>query len=155
MAHSNPVPVRTDFLRTLMLYGDTEERRRLIAKVGRASREERWSRRGLALSALLTMAYFYGLSFLQTGRAGPAFEDPSILKDVAETGGVGLLLCVAVFLGHWLWQRGFLHRVEDEARRFVLGVLESHSRSRGPKLPLLLEQTFGITESRRHSRVSL
>jgi hypothetical protein len=145
---------QADFLKTLLLYGDTEERRRLIAKVVRASREERWSRRGLCLTVLLTLAYFYGLSYAPVGPVGTIFEDPSVWGDLAAAGGVGLVLCVAVFLGHWVWQRGFLHRVEDESRRFVLGVLESCSRSRGPRLPLLLEQTFGMGESRRQLRAN-
>jgi hypothetical protein len=142
------VPAQADFLRTLLLYGNTEERRRLIAKVVRASREEQWSRRGLAITVGLALAYFYGLTFLPLEMAGTVFEDPSVLGEVVQTGGVGLLLCVAVFLGHWLWQRGVQHRVENESRRFVLGVLESCSHPRGPRLPLLLEQTFRVHDPR-------
>jgi hypothetical protein len=143
---------QVDFLRALLFYGDIEERRRLIEKVVRASREERWSRRGLGISVLLTLVYFYGLSFLSTGI--PA-EDPSVWGDLAGAGGVGLLLCVAVFLGHWLWQRGFLHRVEDESRRFALGVLESCSQSRGPRLPLMVEKTFQSSRSARRGSLFL
>ena len=143
---TQPSRSQVDFLRALLLYGDLEERRRLIEKVVRASREERWSRRGLGFTVLLTLVYFYGLSFLPHG-ALPA--EPSVWSELATAGGLGLLLCVAVFLGHWLWQRGFLHRVEDESRRFALGVLESCSRPRGPRLPLVLEKTFTADRSRR------
>jgi hypothetical protein len=46
-------------------------------------------------------------------------------------------------MGHWLWQRGFLHRVEDESRRFILGLLESTSKQREPRRPLVYEETLG------------
>ena len=155
MMRTIPARTQADFLKTLLLYGNTEERRRLIAKVRRACREEQWSRRGLGLSVLFTLTYFYGLSSLGVGRAQTVFEDPSVWGDLAEAGGMGLLLCVAVFLGHWIWQRGFLHQVEGESRRFVLGVLESYSQPRGPRLPLLLEQTFGVAGTRRPSHPNL
>jgi len=133
-----------DFLRTLLLYGDSDQRRRLIRKVSQATHEERWSWRGMWLMATLAAGYFYALAHAPIGELGLLVGDSAVLLDLAGTVGMGLMFCVAVFMGHWLWQRGFLHRVEDESRRFVLGLLESTSKQREQRLPLLYEETLGL-----------
>ncbi len=140
---TEPVRSEADFLRALLFYGDGEQRSRLIRKVSQAAREERWSWRGMWLMAALTAAYFYALAHAPIGELGSLVGDAPVLLDLAGTVGLGLLFCVMVFTGHWLWQRGFLHRVEDESRRFVLGLLESSSKPRGPRRPLVYEQTLG------------
>jgi len=137
------VQSEADFLRTLLFYGDGEQRRRLIKKVSQAAHEERWSWRGMWLMATLTAGYFYALAHAPIGELGVLVGDASVLLDLAGTVGLGMLFCVVVFMGHWLWQRGFLHRVEDESRRFVLGLLESSSKPRAPRLPMLYEETLG------------
>jgi hypothetical protein len=136
-------PSETDFLRTLLYYGDGEERQRLLRKVSRATREERWSWRGMWLMVTVAAGYFYALSQAPLEDLAALVGDSTVLVDLAETLGVGLLFSVVVFMGHWLWQRGFLHRVEDESRRFVLGLLESSSKTREPRLPMFYEETFG------------
>jgi hypothetical protein len=131
------------FLRTLLFYGDGEQRQRLLKKVNQATHEERWSWRGMWLMTGLTAAYFYALAHAPLAEWGMLVGDPAVLLDIAGTVGLGLLFSVAVLMGHWLWQRGFLHRVEDESRRFVLGLLESSGKPREPRRPLFYEQTLG------------
>ena len=140
------VQSEADFLRTLLFYGDGEQRRRLIKKVSQATHEERWSWRGMWLMAALTAGYFYALAHAPIGELGVLVGDAAVLLDLAGTVGLGMLFCVVVFMGHWLWQRGFLHRVEDESRRFVLGLLESSSKQREPRLPMLYEETLGTAQ---------
>jgi hypothetical protein len=132
-----------DFLRTLLFYGDSEQRQRLLKKVSQATREERWSWRGMWLMAALAASYFYALAYAPLAELGTLIGDPEVVLDIAGMLGLGLLFSVAVFMGHWLWQRGFLHRVEDESRRFVLGLLESGSRPREPRPPMFHGQALG------------
>jgi hypothetical protein len=132
-----------DFLRTLLFYGDDEQRRRLLRKVNQAAHGERWSWRGMWLMAAVAAAYFYALTRAPLAELGTLVGDTAAVLDIAGMVGLGLLFSVVVFMGHWLWQRGFLHRVEDESRRFILGLLESTSKPREPRLPMFYEVAFG------------
>jgi len=141
---TDSVQSEADFLRTLLFYGDHEQRQRLLKKVSQAAHEERWSWRGMWLMAALTAGYFYALAHAPIGELGVLVGDAAVLLDLAGTVGLGMLFCVVVFMGHWLWQRGFLHRVEDESRRFILGLLESTSKQRERRLPMFYEETLGL-----------
>ena len=130
---------QTAFLKTLLLYGDVEERRRLLERMTRVEREEHWSRRAVLVMALLSLACFYGLSYDSAELPQLADDGSILLADVVQGVGVACGLCLSLVIGCWIWHRGALNRIREDSRRFILGILESKARpaTSGPA-PLLL-----------------
>lgn len=115
----------TELLQALLRYGDLEERRRLVERMLQAQREERWSRRAVLLSAGIAGLCCFGLPAVSAELASVLEDTSLLLVEVARTLGVASILTLTVIGGWWLWNRGTLRRLHDDAARFTLGLLES------------------------------
>lgn len=147
----------TDFIRTLILHGDSSERDSLLQRMAKAEREEHSSRCALILVVILSLvsvsAVCYGAVLL------PDFFHGGSQRTLKFFCGLGLAsaICSVVFGGCWLWYRGALNRVHRESRRFLLRILDSRPKvGRAPLLsPRELEswsETFGSVDERKRAR---
>jgi anti-sigma factor RsiW len=116
---------QAEFLKVLVRYGDAEEKRRLLVRMRRAERQERSSRRALVVSALLAAVCCVGLSYLSRDVLAGLDEVALTLIDAVSGVAAFSAYVLLVVSGCWLWNRGVVHRMEEEATRFVLGMLES------------------------------
>jgi hypothetical protein len=116
---------QTDFLKTLIRYGDAEERRRLLARITRVQLQERSSRRALVIVTLVAAACCLGLSFLSRDVLVDLEGDAVMWIDAMSGVAAFSAYVLVVVAGCWLWNRGVMHRMDEEATRFVLGMLEN------------------------------
>jgi hypothetical protein len=119
---------QTDFIRALILHGNSAERDTLLDRMAKAEQDEHSSRCALilviVLSILSTSAVCCGAVLLPDffrGTSHRVFQFFCLL-------GLASLICSVVFSGCWLWYRGVLNRLHRESRRFLLGILESQSK---------------------------
>lgn len=122
-----PFAGRTDFLKALLYYGDSEERGRLLEKMLRAEREERWSRHAALSSVCVAALCCVGLPLLSAELVSLLEDTALVLVDVEQALGIASVLAVLVIGSWWLWNRGSLNRLQQEAARFALGLLESRA----------------------------
>src|SRR5262249_20581042 len=114
-----------DFIRALILHGDSNQRDNLLRRMAKAEREEQSSRCALILVVILSLisvsAVCYGAVLL------PDFFHGGSKVVIRFFCGLGLaaMICSLVFSGCWLWYRSALNRVHRESRRFLLNLLES------------------------------
>ena len=144
---------QADFIRALILHGDSNERDSLLQRMAKAEREEHSSRCALILVVILSMvsvsAVLYGAVLLPDFFHGGS---QVVLKFFCGL-GLASAICSVVFGGCWLWYRGALNRVHRESRKFLLKILDSKSKAtRAPLLsPRELEswsETYGSASDR-------
>jgi len=129
---------QTDFIRALILHGDSAERDSLLQRMGKAEHDEHSSRCALILVIVLSVvsvsAVCYGAVLL------PDFFHGGSNHVIKFFCGLGLasMICSVVFSGCWLWYRSILNRLHRESRRFLLGILETQSKPGHPQLTSLL-----------------
>ena len=113
------------FLRHLMLYDDTEERRELEERLARAERNERCARRAMWLMVVLLAMAAVGL-----GYAALLLEDfppntSQFLTRIFCALGLASLVSFLAFVGFWLVSRGELNEHREGCRRLVTRIMES------------------------------
>lgn len=119
---------QNDFIRALILHGDSAERDSLLQRMAKAEKDEHSSRCALILVIVLSLislsAVCYGAVLLPDFFHGASHK---IIKFFCML-GLASIICSAVFSACWLWYRGVLNRLHRDSRRFLLGILESQSR---------------------------
>jgi len=127
---------QSDFIRALILHGESSERDNLLQRMAKAEREEHSSRCALILVVMLSLvsvsAVCYGAVLLPDFFHGGS---QLVLKFFCGL-GLASVICSVVFSGCWLWYRGVLNRVHRESRKFLLKILDS--RPRTTRTPLVL-----------------
>jgi len=126
---------QTQFLRALVLHGNTEGRAQLQERMFRAERDEQCAWRALWLVTLLAVFSCCGICY--SAVLIPQFSQNSSHLVVKIFFGLGLasLICAVAFLGFWFWCRAVLNRVQDECRHFIMAALEPGSRTVRSHLP--------------------
>jgi hypothetical protein len=115
---------QTEFLKALVLHGNTEEQDRLQHRMIRAERDEQCAWRALWLVAVL--ALFSGCGICYSAVLVPHFFHNSSHVAVKFFCGLGLgsLICAVAFLVFWACCRAALNHIQEECRRFILATLE-------------------------------
>ena len=119
---------QTEFLKTLLGYEDTEERRALEARLHKAERDERCLRRACGLVSLMAFFSLAGLGY--SAVLVPEFfhnATPWLVKFFYAL-VLGSAFCLTVFTSLWLWYRSVSNRHCGECRRFFLAVLEAKAK---------------------------
>jgi len=131
---------QTDFIRALILHGDSAERDALLERMAKAEQDEHSSRCALILVIVLSIvslsAVCYGAVLLPDFFSGTTHRAIKFFCML----GLASIICSVVFTGCWLWYRGVLNRLHRDSRRFLLGILESQSRSNRNPLASVLNQ---------------
>jgi hypothetical protein len=126
---------QNDFIRALILHGDSTERDSLLRRMAKAEREEHSSRCALILVIILSLvsvsAVLYGAVLLPDFFRGGS----QVVFKIFCGLGLASVVCSLVFGGCWLWYRGVLNRVHRESRKFLLKILDS--RPKGNRVPFL------------------
>ncbi len=126
---------QTEFLRALVLHGNTEGRAQLQERIIRAERDEQCAWRALWLVTMLAVFSSCGLCYSAV-LIPQFFYNPSHLAVKIFFGlGLASLICAAAFLGFWFWCRAVLNRVQEECRRFIMAALEPGSRTARAHFP--------------------
>ncbi len=146
---------QTDFIQALILHGDSTERNSLLQRMANAERDEHSCRCALVLVLILSLislsAVCYGAVLL------PDFFHGGSKVVMKFFCGLGLasMICSVVFCGCWLWYRSILNRLHRESRRFLLGILESQSKSgREPLVSLVNGDPQGASDEAGLARTS-
>lgn len=116
---------QTAFLKTLVLHGGTAERRKLFERLSRAERDEHSSWCALWLVMVLSLLCVCGVCYSSV-LLPDFFRSPShMVVKVFCMLGLASAVCSIAFVGCWLWYRGVLNRVQEQARQTVMEILES------------------------------
>jgi hypothetical protein len=116
---------QTAFLKTLIGYEDSDQRRVLHQRIVKAEKDERCIRRALYLVSLFGFFSLCGLGYSSV-LVPEFFRNPSHgLTKLFCALGLGSLICLVCFLGFWFCHRSFLYSLHDECRRRVAGLMLS------------------------------
>src|SRR5262249_40043995 len=113
------------FLKELMRSEDCEHLRRLHSLITKAERDEKCIASAFRLVALVAMLSAAGLGY-------SAVFEPEFFQNVTPTVvkfftilGLASLICLAGFLGFWLWQRAICNRLYQDVRNFLISLHNS------------------------------
>ncbi len=121
-----------DFMKALMLYEDTEERRRLEAKISKAERDEKCVWRVLFLVLVLELISFAGLGYSAVFMPEFFQNTKPLLVKLFCTLGLSAAICLLVFGGYWLWHREVLNGLHEECRRVIRAALDDRYKANSP-----------------------
>lgn len=113
------------FLKYLMSYEDTAENRALFERLSAAERNERCLLCACRLVGVISLFGVAGIGY--SAVLLPQFFDNAthVVVQFFSALGLGSLMCLAVFLGLWVWYRGMVNRIHEECRRVIATMLES------------------------------
>ena len=115
----------TAFLRRILLFDDTDERRCLEGRIVQAQRDERCIHRGVWLlvvvAALSAAGFAYGALFQDNFPDG----EPRFVLEIIYGLGLAALISIVAFSVHLMTCRSKSERLREECRRLVIRVLES------------------------------
>jgi hypothetical protein len=137
---------QTAFLKALIGYEDSDQRRALQERIVKAEKDERCIRRALFLVGIFGFFCLCGLGYSSV-LVPEFFRNPSHgLTKLFCALGLGSLICFVCFLGFWFCHRHFLYSLHDECRHLIAG--QMHSKFGPPPPPPALPPA-----SPRHSEV--
>jgi hypothetical protein len=115
---------QTAFLKKVICYDDTEQRRQLEDRMLMAERDERVVRAAIWIVALLLglsiSGYCYSAIFVPEFPSNTAHPMFKICLALALCS----VICLLTFLVAWFWYRAVLNKLREECRRFATAVLE-------------------------------
>jgi len=135
---------QTDFLKMLILYEDTDERRQLQERIRKAERDECCLRRVIFLVVLLGLFSLAGLGYSAVLLPDFFRNSTHFLIKLFCALGLGSLICLVTFGVYWFWFRGVLDGLHEECRRYVLAVMASKSYQAETKLSTLSVKELGV-----------
>jgi hypothetical protein len=117
---------QTAFLRHIILYDDSQERRTLDKSMAQVQRDERCVRRAAAIAAVIPVLATAGLMYgviLQDN-----FPDTDSRRIISAICALGLaaLICLVAFAGLLMVYRRKLNRLRSQCRQLITRLLESH-----------------------------
>src|SRR5262245_24359675 len=109
---------QAEFLKRL-LKDETEECKRLKARLTQAQHDEHCIRRALILMVLVAVFSLMGLGYCAV--LLPAFFDNAtpLLVKVFCALGLGSLICMCIFGSCWLWYRKASNQINEDCRYFI------------------------------------
>ena len=119
---------QAEFLRSLLEYDESPESQLLRERLTVAERNEYCLYSACRLVGMVGLLGFSGLGY--SAVLLPSFFDNSshFLIQLCSALGLGSALCLAVFVGLWLWYRGTSNKVREECRRSVSKLIEARFR---------------------------
>jgi hypothetical protein len=114
---------QTAFLKTLMGFEDSEQRRILHERIMKAERDERCLRRALFLVSLFGFVCLCGLGYASVLLPEFFSNHSHRLTRLLCALGLGSLFCFVSFLGYWIWHRSVLDGLHDECRGVVANLM--------------------------------
>ena len=116
---------QSNFLKTLLAYDDSEEPRRLQARIDGAEKDQRCIGCACRLVGLVTLLAFAGLGYSAVLLPEFFSNSRSFLVQFFSALGLGSILCLFVFFGLWCWYRAIVNKLHDECRRLISSLLRS------------------------------
>lgn len=116
---------QSNFLQTLLTYDDSEEHRRLQARIEGAERDERCIGCAGRLVGLVTLLAVAGLGYSAVLLPEFFSNSRNFLVQFFCALGLGSVLCLFVFFGLWCWYRAIVNRLHDECRRLISSLMRS------------------------------
>ena len=119
-------------MKALMLYEDTEERRRLEERISKAESDEKCVWRVLFLVLVLELVSFAGLGYSAVFMPEFFQNTKPLLVKLFCTLGLSAAICLLVFGGYWLWHREVLNGLHEECRRVIRAALDGRYKANPP-----------------------
>ena len=119
---------QAEFLRSLLEYDESPESQSLRDRLTIAERNEYCIFSACRLVGMVGILGFSGLGY--SAVLLPSFFDNSshFLIQVCSALGLGSAMCLALFVGLWLWYRSTCNKVREECRRFISNLLDARLR---------------------------
>ena len=116
----------TSFLRHILVFDDTDERRKLEEEMAQIRRDERCVQRAASLMALFTALGAVGLAYgVVLQENFPYGTSRFVIKLICEL-GLASLISLVVFVGLSMAYRKKLNRLREECLRLVTKLPKSH-----------------------------
>jgi hypothetical protein len=115
----------TAFLKRLIRYDDTDARCRLEEQINQAERDERCVRVAVCLVGLVAGLAVSGLCYSALFLPDFPQNKSQVVVKLFCALGLGSLICLVAFLGAWLSYRRQLNRRREDARKFVVALLDA------------------------------
>ena len=116
---------QSNFLKTLLTYDDSEEHRRLRARIDGAEKDERCIRCAGRLVGLLSLLAIAGLCYSAVLLPEFFSNSRNFLVQFFCALGLGSLLCLVGFFGLWCYYRAIVNKLHDECRQLVSALMSS------------------------------
>lgn len=116
---------QSNFLKTLLTYDDSEEHRRLRARIDGAEKDERCIRYAGRLVGLVTLLSVAGLGYSAVLLPEFFSNSRNLLVQIFCALGLGSLLCLVGFFGLWCYYRAIVNKLHDECRQLVSALMRS------------------------------
>ena len=119
---------QAEFLKLLLEYDETPESHALRERLTIAERNEYSIYSACRLVGMVGILALFGLGY--SAVLLPSFFDRSshFLIQLCSALGLGSTLCLAVFVGLWLWYRGTSNKVREECRRSISKLIDGKFR---------------------------
>jgi hypothetical protein len=115
----------TAFLRHLILYDDSEVRRKLEKSIAQVKHDTKCVQRAASVAAHLTLLALAGIAYGALLQESFPYNGSELVFRVLCGLGLASLICLAGFAGLLTVYLQKLHRLQKEARQFVIRLLES------------------------------
>jgi hypothetical protein len=119
---------QSEFLKSLLEYDEAPESTMLRDRLTIAERNECCIYSACRLVGMVGILAFFGLGY--SAVLLPSFFDRSshFLIQLCSALVLGSAMCLALFVGLWLWYRAASNKVREECRRSICNVLERRFR---------------------------
>ena len=116
---------QSNFLKTLLTYDDSEEHRRLQARIEGAEKDEHCIGCACRLVGLVTLLAVAGLGYSAVLLPEFFSNSRNFLVQFFCALGLGSILCLVGFFGLWCCYRAIVNKLHDEGRRLISSLLRS------------------------------
>jgi hypothetical protein len=121
----NEHQTETAFLRHLILYDDSEERRKLEKSIAQLRRDTLCVQRVASVTALFPLLALAGVAYGVLLQENFPYNASELVLRIVCVLGLASLICLVGFAGLWTVYLRKLHRLRKEARQLVIKLMES------------------------------
>lgn len=121
----NEHQTETAFLRHVILYNDSEERRKLEKRIAQVRCDTRCVQRVALVTALFPLLALAGIAYGVLLQENFPYNASELVLRILCVLGLASLICLVGFAGLWTFYFRKLHRLRKEARQLVIRTLES------------------------------
>ena len=134
----------TEFLRRIIVYGDTEEHHELEKRIAQVQRDEQCVQRVTLAAVLFTLAAIVGLAYMALLEENFPYNESQLLLTILYALFLASLICLVAFSVLLMVYRKRLNRMREECRHLVTKLVEFHVRTSKSEKP---ERTPGTAHS--------
>ncbi len=121
----NEHQTETAFLRHVILYDDSDARRKLEKSMAQVRRDTLGVQRVAAVMALFPLLAMAGIAYGVLLQENFPYNTSELVLRLLCVLGLASLICLVGFAGLWTYYLTKLHRLRMEARQLVIRLLES------------------------------